>query len=54
LPWIVREENLKIEINLLSPEKYMAKIKFCSVTPETAVKTEESIRKFVADNYFPI
>ncbi|NCC46171.1 MAG: mechanosensitive ion channel [Bacteroidia bacterium] len=54
LPWIVKEESLKVEINSLSPEKYMAKIKFYSVTPETAVKTEESIRKFIAENYFPI
>lgn len=47
MPWITSEESMNVEISALPGGKYNAKVRFFTITAETAAKTEENLRKFV-------
>ena len=65
MPWIVSQESIKIELALSnshhllkedssqdSTPKYSVTVHFYSITPETAIKTQENLRIFVQNNFF--
>jgi len=65
MPWIVSEESIKIEFKVQSQDPqdpqdpqgsqsplthYCANIHFYSITPETAIKTEENLKLFIEES----
>jgi len=62
MPWIVSEESIKIELKVQSQDlqdlqgshdqltHYCANIHFYSITPETAIKTQENLKLFIEES----
>lgn len=54
MPWILSEESIKIEMNVHNRDNsltnYCATIHFYSITPESALKTEENLKAFIKES----